>query len=166
LIAAPSWLSIGNLMRLIGLLLLVVAAVAAWGWTLNRKVRRQTADISARIESEATQERKMTQLEKRRSRILEDINGTRPLAEILEQITEMVCFGLDGAPCWCEVTHGARLGNHPSAIEDLRIVREQIPARSGPPLGTLFAGFGPATPPTALENEALALGARLATLAI
>jgi len=166
LIAAPSWLSIGNLMRLIGLLLLVVAAVAAWGWTLNRKVRRQTADISARIESEATQERKMTQLEKRRSRILEDINGTRPLAEILEQITEMVCFGLDGAPCWCEVTHGARLGNHPPAIDNLRIVREQIPARSGPPLGTLFAGFGPATPPTALENEALALGARLATLAI
>jgi diguanylate cyclase (GGDEF)-like protein len=166
LIAAPSWLSIGNLMRLIGLLLLVVAAVAAWGWTLNRKVRRQTADISARIESEATQERKMTQLEKRRSRILEDINGTRPLAEILEQITEMVCFGLDGAPCWCEVTHGARLGNHPPAIDNLRIVREQIPARSGPPLGTLFAGFSPATPPTALENEALALGARLATLAI
>jgi diguanylate cyclase (GGDEF)-like protein len=165
-IAKPSGLSIGNLMRVVGLLLLAVVAVAAWGWTLRRKVRSQTADISARIESEATLERKMAQLEKRRSRILEDINGVRPLAEILEEITEMVCFGLDGALCWCEVTNGARLGNRPSATEDLRIVSEQIPARSGPPLGVLFAGFNPATPSTALESEALSLGARLATLAI
>jgi diguanylate cyclase (GGDEF)-like protein len=165
-IAKPSWLSIGNLMRLIGLLLIVVAAVSAWGWTLKRKVHSQTTDISARIESEAALERKMAQLEKRRSRILEDINGVRPLAEILEEITEMVCFGLDGALCWCEVTHGARLGNHPSAIENLRIVSEQIPARSGAPLGALFAGFGAGTQPAAHENEALSLGARLATLAI
>jgi diguanylate cyclase (GGDEF)-like protein len=165
-IAAPSWLSIGNLIRVVGLLLLIVAVVSFWGWTLRRKVRSQTADISARIKAEAFQERKMAQLEKRRSRILEDINGVRPLAEILEEITEMVCFGLDGALCWCEVTHGARLGNHPAAIGNLRLVREQIPARSGPPLGALFAGFDPATPPAAMENEALALGARLATLAI
>jgi diguanylate cyclase (GGDEF)-like protein len=165
-IAAPSWLSITNLVRVVGLLLLAMAVVSAWGWTLKRKVRSQTADISARIKSEATLERKMAQLEKRRSRILEDINGVRPLAEILEEITEMVCFGLDGALCWCEVTHGARLGNHPAAIGNLRLVREQIPARSGPPLGALFAGFDPATPPAAMEIEALSLGARLATLAI
>jgi diguanylate cyclase (GGDEF)-like protein len=166
LIASPSWLSIGNLIRLIGFLLIVVAVVSAWGWTLNRKVRIQTADLSARIKSEAALERKMAQLEKRRSRILEDINGTRPLAEILEQIIEMVCFGLDGALCWCEVTHGARLGNRPASTENLRIVSEQIPARSGPPLGTLFAGFSPDMLPSVLEDEALSLGARLASLAI
>ncbi|MDR3728075.1 MAG: GGDEF domain-containing protein [Terracidiphilus sp.] len=166
LIAAPSWLSIGNLMRVVGLLLLAVVAVAVWGWTLRRKVRSQTADISARIQSEAALERKMAQLETRRSRILEDINGVRPLAEILEEITDMVSFGLDGALCWCEVTNGARLGKRPPAIENLRVVREQIPARSGPPLGALFSGFDPATQPTALESEALSLGARLATLAI
>jgi diguanylate cyclase (GGDEF)-like protein len=166
LIAAPSWLSIGNLMRLSGLLLIVVAAVSAWGWTLKRKVRSQTADISIRIEAEAALERRMAQLEKRRSRILEDINGVRPLAEILEEITEMVCFGLNGAPCWCEVIHGARLGNHPPTIENLRIVSEPIPARSGPPLGTLFAGFGAGTQFATHEGEALSLGARLATLAI
>jgi diguanylate cyclase (GGDEF)-like protein len=166
LIAAPSWLSIGNLMRVVGLLLLVVVAITAWGWTLRRKVRSQTADISARIKSDAALERKMAQLEKRRSHILEDINGVRPLAEILEEIIEMVCFGLDGAPCWCEIANGARLGNRPSAIENLRVVSEPIPARSGPPLGALFAGFALGTQPSSLEEEALALGARLATLAI
>ena len=35
-------------------------------------------------------------LERRRSRILEDINGSRPLAEIIEQITEVVSFKLHG----------------------------------------------------------------------
>jgi diguanylate cyclase (GGDEF)-like protein len=165
-IARPSWLNIGNLIRLIGLLLLVMAAVGAWGWTLNRKVRRQTADISTRVEAEAALERKMALLEQRRSRILEDINGSRPLAEILEEITDMVSFRLNDAPCWCEVTDGARLGNCPAEAATLRIAREEIPARTGPPLGTIIAGFAPGTVPAAHESEALFLGARLATLAI
>jgi diguanylate cyclase (GGDEF)-like protein len=165
-IARPSWLNIGNLIRLIGLLLLVVAAVGAWGWTLNRKVRRQTADISARVEAEAALERKMALLEQRRSHILEDINGARPLAEILEQITDMVSFRLNDAPCWCDVTDGARLGNCPAEAATLRIARAEIPARSGPPLGAILAGFAPGTVPAAHESEALFLGARLATLAI
>jgi diguanylate cyclase (GGDEF)-like protein len=158
-VASPPWVSIRNLIILVGLLLVVVVLVVARGWSLERKVRQQTAALSARIEAEAA-------LERRRSRILEDINGERPLAEILEEITEMVCFRLEGAPCWCEVTHGARLGNHPPAIENLRIVSEPIPARSGPPLGTLFAGFGAGTQLATHEGEALSLGARLATLAI
>jgi hypothetical protein len=40
-------------------------------------VRRHTAALAARIEAEAA-------LERQRSRILEDINGSRPLAEIIE----------------------------------------------------------------------------------
>ena len=55
----------------------------------------------------------MAQVEQRRSRILEDINGSRPLAEILEEITDLVSFRLNDAPCWCEVTDGARLGDCP-----------------------------------------------------
>ncbi|MGP8175005.1 MAG: diguanylate cyclase domain-containing protein [Terracidiphilus sp.] len=162
----PSLLNIRNLILLVGLLLVVVAVVGAWSWTLERKVRQKAAALAARIEAEAALVRRMAQLEQRRSRILEDINGSRPLAEILEEITEMVSFRLDGARCWCEVTDGARLGNYPQAPESMRVVSEQISARAGSPLGVLSAGFEPGTSPAAAEAEALSAGARLATLAI
>jgi len=162
-IAEPSWLNIRNLMTVVSLLLLAVLAVTGWGWTLNRKVRRQTAALSERAEKEAAQERRQSQLEQRRSRILEDINGTAPLAGILEQITQLVSFRLGGPPCWCEVTDGARLGEY-RAEGAQHIAREDIPARSGPPLGALFCVVNPEA--GGAESAALSIGARLATLAI
>ena len=151
-VARPSLLNVRNLIILVGLLLMVVFIVGIRGWTLERKVRRQTAALAT--------------LEHRRGRILEDINGSRPLAEILEQITEFVSFHLKGAPCWCEVTDGARLGNCPPQLTTLRIAREKIPARSGPPLGVISAAFDSLTKPSANEPEALSMAAGLAALAI
>jgi diguanylate cyclase (GGDEF)-like protein len=165
-IAEPSWLNTSNLIRIVSLLLIVVLAAVFWAVTLNRKVRRQTAALSIGIEAQAELERRMAQLEQRRSIILEDINGSKPLAEILEAITALVSFRLDGAGCWCEITDGARLGHSPSAPETLRIVRESIPARTGAPLGALFAGFPPGSIADDAELAALGVGARLATLAI
>jgi diguanylate cyclase (GGDEF)-like protein len=165
-VAEPSWLNTRNLIRIASVLLLAVISVAVWGGTLKRKVRRQTAALSVRIEAEAARERQMAQLEQRRSRILEDINGTAPLSEIVEQITQLSSFRLNGAPCWCEVTDGAKLGAYPPKAKNLRVIHEEIPARSGPALGKLFAAFDPGTPPGGLEYEALRVGARLATLAI
>jgi diguanylate cyclase (GGDEF)-like protein len=165
-IAEPSWLTTANLLRVVSVLLVVVIASMAWGVTLKNKVRRQTWALSSRAEAEAALERRMAQLEQRRSRILEDINGSRPLAEILEEITEMASFRLNGAPCWCQVADGARLGNFPSDPGSLRVVESEIPARSGPPLGVLFAGFAPGTHPDSAETDALTVGSRLASLAI
>ena len=165
-VAEPSWLNIRNLMRLVSVLLLMVVAVAGWGWTLRRKVRRQTAALRGRIEGEAALERRNTQIERGRSHILENINRASPLAEILEQITELVSFQLDGAPCWCEVAGGARLGTIPPAPHPLRIVRDEIPARTGAPLGMIFVGLDPDKPRTDEELDALSLGSRTAALAI
>jgi len=50
---------------------------------------RQTIALAGAL-SKAALERRMALLEQRRSRILEDINGSRPLAEIIEQITGLV----------------------------------------------------------------------------
>jgi len=158
-VAKPSWLSIRNLARIIILLLLAVIAAGAWGAVLMRKVHGQTRAMAGRIEAEAA-------LERRRSRILEDISGTRALAEILEEITDLVTVMLHGAPCWCEVTDGARLGNYPPEADRLRVVREEVHARTGPAPGILFAGFDAQTAPSPDEAEALSVGARLATLAI
>jgi diguanylate cyclase (GGDEF)-like protein len=148
-----------NLLLALGALLIVVFAVIARGWALERKVRRQTAVMSARTEVEAD-------LERRRSRILEDINESQPLPEILMQIVAMVSSTVGDAPCWCEIADGERLGDCPEEPNNLRVVRASIHARVGPALGTLFAGLDPDTPPVDRETVALNNGARLATLAI
>ncbi len=165
-VSRPPWLNIRNLLYMIGFLLIVIFAAGAKSLSLERQVRRQTAALAARIEAEAALQHRQAQIEQRRSCILEDINGSRPLAEILEEIVELGSFWLEGAPCWCEVTDGARLGSHPTSLHLLRIVSEPIPARSGAALGTLFAAFAPDSRPSPVESEALLAAARLATLAI
>jgi diguanylate cyclase (GGDEF)-like protein len=158
-VARPSLINTRNLLLVLGALVIVIFVVIVRGWLLERKVRRQTAVISARIEVEAD-------LERKRSRILEDINESRPLAEILMQIAAMISSTLGGAPCWCEVADGERLGDAPKEQSNLRIVRASIDGRIGPALGALFAGLNPDTPPIDRETVALQNGARLATLAI
>jgi diguanylate cyclase (GGDEF)-like protein len=148
----PSLLNIGNLILLIGLLVAVVIAVGGRGWAIERRVRRQTTALAM--------------IEQRRSRILEDINGTHPLAEIVEEITELVSFKLRGAPCWCQVADGAQLGNCPPKLEGLRVVRKEIPAHTGPALGALFAAFDPLAEPRDNEQEALSMAVALTALAI
>jgi diguanylate cyclase (GGDEF)-like protein len=158
-VARPSLLNIQNLVLLVGLLLTVVGMVGVRGWALERQMRRQTAVMSARTEAEA-------ELERRRSRILEQINGNEPLAAILEQIAGLVSFNLGITLCWCEVADGARLGNYPKDMDKLRVVQEEIAARTGPALGRLLAAFDAKTPPRPSEKESLVIGTRLATLAI
>ena len=153
-VGKPSLLNILNLSILVGLLLLLVLAVGARGWQVERKGRRQTAALAY--------------IEGRRSRILEDINGSRPLAEIVEQITELASFSLHGVPCWCQIADGAQLGNHPAqpGCASLRMVEQPIASRSGSPLGTIFAAFDPLTKSTAIESETLSMAASLTALAI
>ena len=155
-VAKPSLLNIHNLILVLSAMLLVVILVSVWGWMLKAKVRRQTGTLAT-----------MAKFEQHRSRILEDINGSKPLAEILEEITTMVSFLLHGVACWCQVADGARLGNSPADVSHLRLLREEIPARCGPALGTLFAALDPKKPSApAAESQALSAGARLASLAI
>jgi diguanylate cyclase (GGDEF)-like protein len=148
------WLDERHVMMMAGLLLVVVIMLGARGWYLEYKSRREIGAIAY--------------VEQRRGRILESINSSEPLAEILERITELVSVKLNGAPCWCQIADGATLGNRPAQIESLtlRTVEYPIAARSGPPLGTIFAAFDARTKPTTIEREALVMAAGLATLAI
>jgi len=158
-VARPPLLTIRNLIRIVALLLAVMLVIVVRGWILERRVHGQALTMTARTEIEAD-------LERRRSRILEDINSAKPLASIVEEISQLVSYRLDGAPCWCEIAEGARLGKYPPAVNSLRILHEEIPARMGTALGTIFAAFNPEAPLTGAEKGALLVGARLATLAI
>jgi diguanylate cyclase (GGDEF)-like protein len=166
LLAGAPLITVVNLVRVVAVLVLGMLAFAVWGWTLRRRVRQQTADIMARSEADAAQERRVAQLEQWRSRILEDINSSRPLSDIVEHITEMVSFMLNGAHCWCDVNDGPRLGRAPARKEGFRIISRDVPSRTGLVLATLFAALDYPTPNEAEETEALTAGVRLATLSI
>jgi len=152
MLKGPSPLNMRNLGISLLFALFVLAAVSIQSWSLERKVRHQTAALAYS--------------ERRRSRILEEINGNIPLAEIVEQIAELVSFRLKGAPCWVEIAGGAQLGNKPEKLEGRRVDSREIPARSGPSLGTIFAAFDPRVPPTSDSAEAMAMATGLIELAI
>ena len=153
-LAAAGWKHAHNLMELTWFFLIVALAVGMCGWYLEYKDRRQIISLAY--------------MEHRRSAILEDINQSKPLAGILERITELVSMRLNGSACWCRVADGATLGNLPRQLSNttLRTVEQPIASRSGPPLGAIFAAFPARAKPGALEQKTLIMGAELATLAI
>jgi GGDEF domain-containing protein len=137
---------------LVLLLLLTMLAGGARAWFVDRIMRAEVAALGY--------------LGQRRGLILEDINNSRPLPGILENITELASASLKGAPCWCRIADGARLGNWPSQLDTsgLRVAEHAIAARSA--LGSIFAAFDARTAPQAEEQKSLAAAAELATLAI
>jgi diguanylate cyclase (GGDEF)-like protein len=151
-VAEPSLLNVRNLAIIVFILLFAVMVVGIRSWIIERRTRREASAVAY--------------VEQRRRRILEDINGSRPLAEVIEQITELVTFRLRGSPCWCLIKDGAMLGNSPTSLSSLRVIETEIPAHSGPPLGTMFAAFPMVIKPNAEKHEALSMGAGLASLAI
>jgi diguanylate cyclase (GGDEF)-like protein len=153
-IAQPSWLNVRNLTRLVEILFSVILIFGARVVWTERKARRHNAT--------------MAYIERRRGKILEDINNSKPLAEMLESITELVSTRLGGAPCWIEVEGGATLGNHlsESGRTGFRVAEHAVVGRSGTHLGEIFAVFNRHSKPDRDEAEALAQAAGLATLAI
>ena len=151
-IEPPTMLNVQNLMILVGMLVLIVVAIGLRGWVVERRMRRQTANVAY--------------AERRRGKILEDINGTRPLTEILEKITELASFKLGGAPCWCHLTDGPKLGNCPPSTDGMRVEGWGVAARNGPALGTLYAAFDAKAKPGGDEFETLSTTGSLAALAI
>jgi len=151
-VGQPSLFSVPNLAIAAGVLFVLVVLAAGRGWILDRRIRRQTAELAY--------------IERRRSHVLEDINGTKPLVEIVEQITELVSFRLKGAPCWCQIADGAQLGNCPPKLSAFRVVHHEIPARVGAVLGTISVALDPLTKPQPAESEALIMATALSALAI
>lgn len=152
MIKGPSHFNVRTLSYLIGALLIVLSAVGLRSWHTERRARRQNARLAL--------------MEKRRSRVLEDINGARPVMEIIEDITEMVSFKFLGAPCWCELNEGRVRGNEPQSFTGLRKVEVDIQSRSGSLLGRVSAAFHIATEPTSEERGTLSVAAGLIALAI
>jgi diguanylate cyclase (GGDEF)-like protein len=152
LLKGPSLVNTRNLGVLTVVLLFMLVLLSARFWRTERRVRREMA--------------RLAYSERRRSRILEQINGSVPLAEIVEQTSELVSFRLQGAPCWVHIDGGANLGIHPKKLSGFRVVELPIPSRSGATAGTIYAAIDQLTPPTLQEKDALSMAAGLVELAI
>jgi diguanylate cyclase (GGDEF)-like protein len=153
-VAEPGWLNVRNLTTLVEVLIFVVFVFGVRVVWTERKARHHNAT--------------MAYMERRRGKILEDINNSKPLAEMLESITELVSTRLGGAPCWIEVENGATLGNHLSGASQtgFRVAEHAITGRSGAHLGDIFAVFDSHSKPDHNETEGLTQASGLATLAI
>lgn len=151
-VARPSPINVRHLVLLVALLLLVIFALGAWSWRVERKRRRESISVAY--------------LERRRNLILKEINGACSLSRILEHVTDLVTYKLKGAVCWYEIEDGSCYGQRPAKITSQRIVQQEIRSRTGELLGRLsiaipsFVEIGPE------ESAAMALGTGLAKLAI
>ena len=152
--ARPPWLDVPHLTMVVIVLVLVIFFIGIKVVLTERTARRYNAHVAY--------------VERRRGRILEDINSSKPLAETLERITELVSARLSGAPCWCKVADGAALGSCPGEefLSRLRVIEKEIPGRSSGTLGFMYTAFAAGSKPRSEENEALKQAAGLATLAI
>jgi diguanylate cyclase (GGDEF)-like protein len=154
-LAKPSLLNSRNLILALSLMSLVLVVVGGWGWMLRTKVHQQTAKLAT-----------MTQFEQRRSLILEKINGSDPLDEILGEIGGLVSSTLNGVECWCEIPGEIAQEADPPLRETLDIREVRIIGHANTSLGILYARFNPQVQRSAKETEVLTGGARLASLAI
>jgi len=157
LVAGPSPVNTRSLLTVVSVLLFVIALGAAY-LVRARRVQKRTQAAAVRIEREAS-------LERLRSRILEDINGSCPLSEVLEQIAALVVFKLDDGQCWLQIPE-LHWGAHPVDRYSSRIVQREILGRAGSSLGALYVAFDASRKPNPEEAEALSAGAALSALAI
>src|SRR6185503_10143560 len=151
-IAGPSFLTVRNLTYLAGALLVGMIIIGAFAWRSERRGRTHIA--------------RLARIEQMRSRVLEHLNGSTSLIDMVDEATEIVSFRLNGAACWCELVDGRRRGTRPKQFTGLRIVEHRIVSRSGVQHGVISAAFHASTNPSKIETDALSSAAGLIALAI
>ena len=160
LVRPPFWTVQRLLYLSAGLLLLMIAAFL-WAVMLQGKVRNQTEQIRLTMESEAARERRIAFLEKERGRVLEAINSTLNMDEVMRMILRLISTQLQDKSCWCEMANGTIVGE-PGRAEDS--VRRGIYSGAGERLGSL--GVAGSELYQEATGEVLEMGASLAALAI
>jgi len=152
IISGPPLLNVRNLTCLAGLLLLGMVVIGIFAWRTERRGRTHIA--------------RLARMEQMRSRVLEHLNGSTSLLDMIDEATEIVSFRLNGAACWCELADGRQRGTRPRQFTDLRIVEHRILSRSGAQLGMISAAFHAKTKSARIESDALSSAAGLIALAI
>lgn len=151
-LAGPSLLNVRNLTYLVGALLVGMVIIGIIAWRTERRGRTHIA--------------RLARMEQMRSRVLEHLNGSTSLLDMVDEATEIVSFRLNGAACWCELADGRQRGTRPDKFTGLRIVEHRILSRSGVQLGMISAAFHAKTKAAKFETDALSAAAGLIALAV
>jgi diguanylate cyclase (GGDEF)-like protein len=167
----PSWWTERHLLFVLGGLISIVVAALLWGAILQRRMRSQTEIMRRRMEVEAARERHRAFLERERGRMLEAINSSMPLDQVLGMVTAFISEQMNGLCCWCVPVHGPMVGcNSTRGInppgEGLPQTRREIRSGSGERLGFLILDGNHPTGEPMGGSELLERGASLAALAI
>jgi diguanylate cyclase (GGDEF)-like protein len=163
-LVAPPWWTVRRLLYVSAALLSLMLMALLWALMLQRKVRRQTEQIRATMESEAARERRIAFLEKERGRVLEAINSMLNLDDVLRMILQLISTQLEERSCWCEMASGTIVGEASASQDSGDVVRRGIYSGAGERLGSLVVSGAEACQEQA--GEALEMGASLAALAI
>ena len=170
LFAVPFWTP-RHLVFILSALTGAVIAALLWGAILRRRMSIQTEILRHTMEEEAARERRQAFLERERGRVLEAINSSMPLEQVLGMITAFISEQMHGLCCWCVPPNGVMIGSTNFRADDPPIegsphTRRDIFSSSGERLG-VFILDGIHEPGDSLGgSELLDLGARLAALAI
>ena len=151
-VAGPSPLNVRNLTCLVGALLAGMFVIGVLAWRTERRGRTHIA--------------RLARMEQMRSRLLEHLNGSTSLLDLVDEATEIVSFRLNGAACWCELADSRQRGTRPKHFTGLRIVEHHILSRSGVQLGVISAAFHARTVSSKIEMDALTSAAGLIALAV
>lgn len=151
-VAGPSPLNVKNLTYLVGALLAGMFVIGTAAWRTERRGRTHIA--------------RLARMEQMRSRLLEHLNGSTTLLDLVDEATEIVSFRLNGAACWCELADGRQRGTRPKHFTGLRIAEHRILSRSGAQLGVISAAFHARTISSKIEMDALTSAAGLIALAV
>ncbi len=162
----PSWWTVTLLVYVVTVLLAVILVAVAWLWLLRRRVKQQTDVLARKSVEEAVRERRLARQEQQRSHVLELINSTVPLPEVLREIRTMVSSRLDGASCWLELNGEAGVTPDLERPTGPTVVFQELFAPDGSSLGLLLATPLLHGSPDIDISAALSAGARLAELAI
>jgi len=173
ILALPPWWTVQRLLYVIGGLAVLIVAGLIWGAMLRRQVNWQTLALRRTMEEEAASQRRQAFLEMQRSHVLEAINSSLPLDQVLGMITDFISEQMHGRSCWCAIAGGRVIGSVSSnqvesPVTHLRQSRREILSSTGNQLGTIIlAGEDlPREESAEAGAEVLDIGASLAALAI
>jgi diguanylate cyclase (GGDEF)-like protein len=148
-----------------------VIAALLWGSILRRRMKLQTEILRKTMEEEAARERRQAFVERERSRVLEAINSSMPLDQVLRMITNFISEQTHGLCCWCVAHNGMIIGSENARGVDLprepaAHTRRDIHTPNGDLLGVFLVDGTHAGGIPLHGNELLDLGVSLAALAI
>ena len=162
----PSFWNVKSLAYISFSLVVAILASILWAGSLERRVRRQNAIMARQSKEEAIRERNLARQEQQRSRILELISSPAPLDTVLKEICAMVSTRLFEAPCWFIPAGPAGREVVGEKVQRGGTAIHEVTSPDGTQLGFLHADPWPAAPKKADVAATLAVGARLAELAI